>query len=80
MGQGGGSREVASGSEGHNKTPEKLGLGQLGDSETYGTAVVVTVTFKGPERFFRAEKLEAAAERIGHSGIFTEQVEVEEHA
>lgn len=43
----------------------------------YGNAVVVTVTFKGPQRFEKAERLEADAKRIGHNGIFTEQVEVD---
>lgn len=47
-------------------------------AEDYGNAVVVTVTFKGETRFDDAEALEAAAGRIGCSGIFTEQVEVEE--
>lgn len=43
----------------------------------YGNAVVVTVTFKEPGAEARAHKLEQAAKRIGHDGMFIEQVEVD---
>jgi hypothetical protein len=43
----------------------------------YGNAVVVTATFKGEDRFERADKLERLAKKLG-AGIFMEQVEVED--
>lgn len=39
-------------------------------------AVVVTLTFKGEDADARAERVEAYAKRIGHNGLFTEEVEV----
>ena len=45
--------------------------------ETYGDAVVVTVTFKGEGRLEQADRLERAARRLGAAGVFTEQVDVD---